>query len=114
MRARIAAAGIRSFRRPAGAGSLGLNLGKAVKPFRIAMTHGVFVFRREPLVLVQFLQLFLAGIVVDLVREIRREDKRLVADDADRERQGQLVAFDADESARVDQLRGELDRWWNP
>src|SRR5262249_41132950 len=70
---------------------------QSVKPFRVAITHRVFVFFGEPSVFVQFFELRLAGLVVDLVRKVRREDERLVADDAHREGQGQFVAFYTDE-----------------
>ena len=50
----------------------------------------------KPRVLVQLFEFFLAGVVVHFMRKVRRENKRLVADDADGEGQRQLVAFDTD------------------
>src|SRR5438093_11700361 len=68
---------------------------QAVKPFRVAIAHCVLVFFGEPAVFVELFELRLAGLVVDFVREVRREDERLVADHADSEGQGQLAAFEA-------------------
>src|SRR5215510_6898691 len=70
---------------------------QGIKSFRVAITHRVFVFFGEPSVFVQFFELRLAGLVVDLVRKVRREDERLVADHTHCEGQGQFVAFDTDE-----------------
>src|SRR4029453_16535877 len=72
---------------------------QAVKPFRVAIAHRVFVCFGEPAVFVELFELRLAGFVVDLVRKVRREDERLIADDAHCEGQRQLVAFNADENS---------------
>src|SRR5215510_3641007 len=70
---------------------------QSVKPLRVAITHRIFVFFGKPSVFVQFFELRLARFVVDLVRKVRREDERLVADDTHCEGQGQFVAFNTDE-----------------
>ena len=53
-----------------------------VEPFRVAIAHGVFVFLGESVVLVELFELGLAGFVVDLMRKVRRENERFVADHA--------------------------------
>src|ERR1044071_4029806 len=70
--------------------------GPAVEALGIAIADGVLVFLGKPLIFVELFQFGFAGIVVDLVGKIRGEDKRLVADDADGEGQGELIAFDPD------------------
>src|SRR4030095_630386 len=72
---------------------------QAVKPFRVAIAHRVFVGFGGPAVFVELFELRLAGFVVDLVRKVRREDERFVTDDAHREGQCQLDAFNADEQS---------------
>src|SRR4029453_13777796 len=72
---------------------------QAVKPFRVAIAHRVFVGFGEPAVFVELFELRLAGFVVDLVRKVRREDERFVTDDAHREGQRQLVAFNPDKNS---------------
>src|SRR4249919_43922 len=71
---------------------------QGVKSLRVAIAHRVLVCFSEPAVFIELFELCLTGFVVDLVRKVRREDERLVADEADSEGQGQLVAFDADEN----------------
>ena len=71
---------------------------QAVKSFRVAIAHRVLVCFGEPAVFIELFELCLTGLVVDFVREVRREDERLVADEADSEGKSQLVAFDTDEN----------------
>src|SRR5690348_822841 len=74
-----------------------LRVAQAVKPFRVNIPNGIFVGLSQAWVFVEFFELGLAGVVVDLVRKIRGKDEWFVADDADGKGQGQLVALDADE-----------------
>ena len=60
---------------------------QSVKSLGVAIAHGVFVVRAQPGIFIQFIKLGFAGVVIDLVRKIRREDERLVADDTHREGQ---------------------------
>jgi hypothetical protein len=70
---------------------------QAIETFRVSIANGVLVLLRKPFILIQFFELRLAGVVVDLVGKIGRENKRLVADDADGEGECQLIPLYSDE-----------------
>src|ERR1044071_5469756 len=74
---------------------------ESVKPFSVAIAHCVFVGLGKTLVLVQFFELGLARLVIDLVRKIRGKNEGFVAHNADGKRQGQLVALDSDKDASL-------------
>src|SRR5581483_9233661 len=82
-----------------------------VEPLGIAIENRVLIVLGNLIAFEQLFDVVLAARVGDFVWKIRRVDKRLVADDLDRERHGQLFGLAADEYLPLFDLAGDVLLW---